>query len=349
MRVKDLSRRLHRDERGVTGTILVILAVLVLVPLLALAIDGGLLWRQHIGIQNANDAAALSAAQTYARGNCPGSGVAAQASADSAAAANVSNAPVPDNRNGTAFQPQCTSANSGQVTVRYYTNTSTFFSIFNGGNHVTVTGKAVAKWGNAGAGSTPPFIITGVQLAQCPIDYTSTATQTCQMTWDKNLYGAEWGVLNLSNPPAVASQCQINHAWGWNFCPGPANVNLSNCDKASAAAAKSWASSPPLLELNPSGDTWVCGKTTGDKRSVWKNLAFPRLYCFPVSPAGKQWPPSGAPDAYDVTSFIPLYVTNFTPGGRTDILTVEWRGPQGCGSIIGGGPNTGGYAIKLIG
>src|SRR5947199_1087750 len=213
MTMLTMLRRLRRDERGVSAVIVIILVIFVLIPLVALAVDGGLLWRQHIGIGNANDAAALAAAQTYATagagmgcttaGTGPGDLV-AKTNANAAAHNNVSNA-VPDTRGGTTLPPynvdQCTlvgTATTGQVTVRYMTPTNTFFSLFNGGNPIDVTGKAIAIWGFASAAGVAPF---SLDLTACPLlaQPTPPLNTTCQFSYDNNNNGAQarWGGMNL--------------------------------------------------------------------------------------------------------------------------------------------------------
>src|SRR5204863_7242988 len=133
MRRVSLLRRLHGDQRGITGVVTMVL-MFVLLGIVAMAIDGGMLWRAHINIGNANDAAALAAAQEYAtNGGCvlgatdpavgqTGDGAAA-GQANQAAQANVSTAAW-DTR-GEPSSPayrvdRCqTNGTSGQVTVRY--------------------------------------------------------------------------------------------------------------------------------------------------------------------------------------------------------------------------------------
>jgi hypothetical protein len=349
---KSIARRMH-DEDGVVGPFVVVTTILVFAVVVALVINGGLLWRSHISVSNATDSAALAAALTYANGQADataangchaGSGAvdAASAQADAAAAANSGST--------TTRQNYCVDAANGKVTVTY-TMTATQV---NPGNANAIA-QATAVWGQAGAAQTLPFMITQGAINSC--NFTGWPTTPppspvqCQIQYDPTA-PSQWGGVDLT-PSAAGTTCLTLASTGpaWNVC----QPSIPKCAGNSASTDSAIFPNGVLVELNTSGDTWVCADN-GASASVWANLnqqpVVGRTYCFPITDQTKTvLTQTGAPLAYDVKGFGAFKVVSENKQGNTFFMTIEWDGVNSCGSSVIGPPGTGlgANAIGLFG
>ena len=213
--------RMHGDERGIAGTVVVISMVFI-IAMLALVFDGGILFIQRRHIVNAADAAALAAAQTYAMGTaqCGSNDGPAQANADSTATSNYPSA------SRIVYQTDCA---NGKVKVGYQATVGGLFS----SSHIVAT-KSTGQWGNVSGAIVPPVEITQSGLTNCNFagfpDAPPPGTEPqCTVQFPK-LGSGDWGGLNISNPPASASSCQAGSPLGWNVC----SASRVNCKGASA-------------------------------------------------------------------------------------------------------------------
>ena len=209
-----------RDESGATAVIVAILIV-VLVGMLALTVDGGLLWAKYRRIRTANDAAALAAAYSCATGE--GQGV-AETTAASIAGSNVSDASATQ----PGDYPQGCVVESGQVTVFFGGQQGLMFGPAIGvSSPKPVAAQATAIWGGAGgASNVAPLMLSLDRLSDCDIpdgpDLVVDVSR-CFFWWDNGtrndttaLTNAEWGLVDLTT-------------WGvepWGACGG--NVSQSD-------------------------------------------------------------------------------------------------------------------------
>jgi hypothetical protein len=208
------------DDSGATAVIVAIL-LLALVGMLALAVDGGILWAKYRGIRTANDAAALAAAYSCATGE----GLAgAETAAEGIAAANVSDAaPI---QAGT--YPQGCVVEGGQVTVYFGGEQALMFGPAIGmSSPRPVAAQATALWGGAaGASNVAPLMLSLDRLSDCDIPDGPdlvVGVSRCFFWWDNGtrnnttaLTNAEWGLVDLTT-------------WGvepWGGCGG--NVSQSD-------------------------------------------------------------------------------------------------------------------------
>jgi hypothetical protein len=121
--------------------------------------------------------------------------------------------------------------------------------------------------------------------------------------------------------------------------------SIPNCQGNSAATDSALFPNGAFVELNTSGNTWVCADN-GASASVWANLdqqpVVGRTYCFPVVDQTQTvLTQTGAPLAYDVKGFAALKVIGENKQGNTFFLTLEWGGATACGTGVIGPPGTG--------
>jgi hypothetical protein len=332
-----------RDERGVVGPIVTISIILVFAVIAALVINGGLLWRSHISVSNATDSAALAAALTYAKGDADATGVngchagsgvvdAASTQADQAAASNSGNTTTREN--------YCVDAANGKVTVTYRMTAPQV----NPGSGTAVA-RATAVWGQAGAAQTLPFMVTQGGINSCPFTgWPNTPPPSpiqCTLSYDPQA-PSQWGGVDLT-PNAAGTTCLAlnNTGPGWNVC----QPSIPNCQGNSAADDSALFPNGVFVELNTSGNTWVCADN-GASASVWANLnqqpVVGRTFCFPlVDQTQTVLTQTGAPLAYDVKGFAALKVVSENKQSNTFFLTLEWDGATACGQGVIGPPGTG--------
>jgi hypothetical protein len=301
---------------------------------------------------NASDSAALAyGISCILHGNNDGT---AEADATSTAVSNVSDASL------TSRQFACS---SGKVKVTYAGNQARLFLPVLGKSATgTVSATASASWGGAGGSVTPPMEVSLNKLRiDCPNFNIPNPPPPgpepqCTLLFPPQGNG-DWGGVNTTNvptDPAVCNASAQSSKLGWNVC-GPPNGSIDvrpSCNGMSAQDAMNAMNGNTLVTLNPSGTTWACADN-GQTNSVWAKFNdvnhAGKVFCFPATDDTKVYPPTGAPKAFDVTSFIPLRVIQYFKQGNNLFLTVSWPGPQPCGTQGGGPPTGGAYQIGLNG
>jgi Flp pilus assembly protein TadG len=339
------------DERGVAG-LMVVIVIAVIIGMLAFAVDGGALFLKRRAIVNANDAAALAAALTCARGQ---GAAAADGSADQLAVANVANA---TQAAAPLYTPSCT-ASGGKVTVHFQATQGLFFSQVVGvtGPKVVST-TATATWGGAGSDAgVMPFMLDWGRLNGCSFVFPPgpPVGTKCPFWFNsKDVGNAEWGQLNLT-------QWDCSH------------VACGTCTGGSTNQVETWlAGGAGTLALNYPNPTYVCagsGFATAQYFGNCGGLLKPMVcyvgqqFAFPVNddctpgafdpaltqPQGQATnsfalacPPS-TPYYYDIVGFAQMELTALYKGN--DPLAAQ-AGPNGCGSIPAFTPSA--NAICLI-
>ena len=352
------------EETGASA-VMVGIMILALVGMLALTVDGGLLWTQFRRMRGANDAAALAAAYSCASGE----GMAgADAMATQVATANVGDASL----TGPNEYPQGCEVVGGEVTVNYGGEQGLLFGPAIGiSSPRPVNTQATAAWGGAGgATNVVPLMLSMNRLSDCDIPdgaFDGTLVEgvsRCFFWWDNGtrndqteLTNAEWGLVDLST---WASE-------PWDRCPGTVSQNEFG----------TWVSEgypgSLLLETTP---TYVC-RGTGFQGNALNNdieaQAGEILY-FPVNDSSRQVRRGGAlcrPDGLDgpcsvyryaIIGFAALEVDEVWTGqqarvkcnhqaqnnGSLRCLEAIWQGFQPGGLLVGGGGhNFGLFAVAL--
>src|SRR3972149_7919655 len=151
----------HQDESGAVAVMVAILLV-VMVGMLALTVDGGLLWTKFRAVRTSTDAATLAAAYSCATGE----GLAgAEAQATGVATANVADA---TNVEPNEYPEGCEIA-GGQGTVHYGGQQELMFGPAIGiGSPKPVLTEATAIWGGAGGAENVGPLMLGMQrLSTC--------------------------------------------------------------------------------------------------------------------------------------------------------------------------------------
>lgn len=348
-----MTRQSLSEERGAVATLLVLLGV-VFLGMLALAVDGGLLLVKFRGIRTANDAAALAAALSCARGDGQ---AAAGAQADSLAAANVSDAAA---LAAAVYDPAC-DAPAGTVRVQYGGSQDLMFSPVVGVSSPKPVGAAAtATWGAAGAANrVSPLMLDANRLSDCNVPYGPDLYEgkECVFWWDNdpdNLGNAGWGLMNLDQ-------------WGVSSTAG--------CSNAGQASYRAWIEFgyPRELALNTPDPTYVCrdsGFFGGALDNAIRNgIASGQPFAFPVNDSSQQVDRNGAlcappctPDKYYIVGFAWLrlsglyrrqdaqfatYCGAFTSSANARCLVAQWVGFSTSGLSPGGGQNFGLISIGL--
>jgi len=351
-----------RGESGATAVIVAVM-ILVLVGMLALSVDGGLLWTKFRRLRSANDAAALAAAYSCAVGE----GLAgADAKAGEVAVANVTDASSTQPNE----YPMGCEKDGGEVTTHFGGQQVLLFGPAIGvSSPKPVAAAATAVWGGAGgAANVVPLMLSMQRLSSCGIPDAVLVGDRCFFWWDNGtrndqseLTNAEWGLVDLNTwdtPP-------------WESCPG----------NASQGQVSDWIYNgfPGTLMIDPpGGPVFVCrgagfqgGALNNDISAQAGELLF-----FPVNDSNQQVQRGGAlcrPDLLDgpctvyryaIVGFGVLEVVNVWTGGQAQVkcnhqadnngslrcLEAVWRGFQPGGIIgQGGGQNFGLFAVALTG
>jgi len=365
-------RRRLDEESGATAVIVALL-LFALVGMLALTVDGGLLWTKHRRIRTANDAGALAAAYSCATGE----GLAgADASAASIAQSNVSDAVATQPSD---YSPGCV-VEGGQVTVYFGGEQSLMFGPAIGvSSPKPVAASATALWGGAGgASNVAPLMLSLDRLSDCDIPDGPPGGPPlpdgapCYFWWDNGtpndtdaLTNAEWGLVDLTT-------------WGVDAF-GSCGGNVSQNDVGT------WidVGYPGSLLIDPPPFAYVC-RGSGFQGNALNNdvnaEAGQKLY-FPVNDPSQQLGPNGAlcrPDELDpqnvdgdctvqkyaMIGFAVLEVVRVWTGqdaqdmcgqvstnnGSLRCLHVLWRGfqPGGLSPSLNV-PNLGLFAVALTG
>jgi hypothetical protein len=363
-------RRRVDDESGATAVI-VALVLVVIVGMLALTIDGGLLWTKHRRIRTANDAAALAAAYSCAKGEGL---VVAEAQAATIAQSNVADA-IPTQPN--AYTPGCV-VEGGQVTVFFGGEQSLLFGPAIGvSSPKPVAAEATALWGGAGGASNiAPLMLSLDRLSDCDIPFGAelvVGESRCFFWWDNGtrndstaLTNAEWGLVDLTT-------------WGIDAFGG-CGGNVSQSDVGTWIADGYPGS---LLIDYPPGYEYVCRGSgfQGNALNNDVNAQAGQILFFPVNDPSQQLGTDGnlcRPDEFDpgnvdgdctvqkyaMIGFARLQVTQVWTGqdaqtmcnhpadnnGSLRCLEVVWMGFETGGlNPQPNAPNLGLFAVALTG
>lgn len=364
-----ISSRL-KDERGATAVLLVFVLV-VLIGILALAIDGGLLLSKYREVRRASDAASLAAAISCGKQETSPLPDPTSNAIDKAGYYSAQN--VVDPAEPAASPPivtfkdlngnpvlNCDRMSAGKVTVRYTVQQSLMFGPAVGvSSPKQVSAAATAIWGGAGGADNVVPLMISFRNTDCNIPK-GTPPQTCHFWWDDDFPGlSTFGIMNLST-------------WGDDTCtPGSVDANLNS------AIDDGW-TEPLLLTTNP---TYVCGVNDNSVHgNVFSHVShiLPHNFLFPVNSPSLQIPPCPnsavtcpPPTKYAVIGFAEMTIYEFTssgtptiqngkkaqdlckgvssPGSGGNYRCVEavWTGWNTTGYIPGGGANFGTIAVGL--
>lgn len=351
------------DDSGATAVIVAIL-ILVLVGMLALAVDGGILWAKYRVVRTANDAAALAAAYSCATGE----GLAgAETAADNIAAANLADAAATQ----PGAYPRGCVVEGGQVTVYFGGEQTLMFGQTIGvSSPRPVAAQATALWGGAaGASNVAPLMLSLDRLSDCDIPdgpELVVGVSRCFFWWDNGtrndtaaLTNAEWGLVDLTT-------------WGvdpWGGCGG----NVSQSDVGN------WITNgyPGSLLIDPSPE-YVCRGNgfQGNALNNDINAQAGEILFFPVNDPQQQVQSGGTlcrPDGVDgpctvqkyaIVGFAALEVVQVWTGqnaetmcgqtstnnGSLRCLEAVWQGFQPGGLTPDPNvPNLGLFAVALTG
>jgi hypothetical protein len=344
-------------ERGAVAA-LVAVSMVVLIGVVALAVDFGAMYFRRRAIVNANDAGALAAALSCARleGQAAADGQASSLATANQPGATVTTAPV--------YDPSC-DAPAGQVTVSYEIDQDMFFAPILGIDSQRVATKATAVWGAAGgAENVVPMMLSLDRLSTCDIPDGVEVGDTCYFYWNNNsdLGNAEWGMMNLDK-------------WGI--------ASTGGCSNAGFNSYREWIrfGFPDPLVIDDPPPTYVC-RDSGNFGGALNNeidyaIANSDIVYMPVNDPAQQVdsggglcpPPDCTADKYAIVGFAALDLTALYagPSDQDEIvlycgvvaadvdpnsrcLEATWMGFQ-TGGIIpgGGGGNFGLVAIGLGG
>jgi Flp pilus assembly pilin Flp len=356
-----------RDERGATAVIVALLMV-VLIGMLALTVDGGLLWTKFRQIRTANDAAALAAAYSCANGEGLSG---AEATAVNIATANVVDATTTQ----PGSYPRGCVVEGGEVTVHFGAEQSLMFGPAIGvSSPKPVAAQATAIWGGAGgASNVAPLMLSLGRLSDCNFPDGVQEGADCFFWWDNGtqndttaLTNAEWGLVDLST---------------WGVAPwGPCGGNVSQSDvgtwiedgyPGSLLIDGYPGSVPPPVEYVCRGNGFQGSALNNDVNAQAGEKLF-----FPVNDPQRQVQSDGTPcrpngvdgpcsvQKYAMVGFAILEVVEVWTGqnaqnkcgqistnnGSLRCLQVKWRGFQPGGlSPNPGVPNLGLFAVALTG
>jgi Flp pilus assembly protein TadG len=355
-------RRLRDEESGVAAVILVLVLVVV-VGIMALSIDGGLLWVKFRQVRNANDAAALAAALSCAKSEGQ---VAADTMADTVAVANVLGVAQAE---ANLYTPSC-NPDAGKVKVKYAGTQDLVFGPAVGvGSPKPVEGTATASWGGAGGSEDViPLVLMKDRLSTCnvipePGKPTPPVGTECGFWWDNGALGdASWGMMALNT-------------WGTNADPSGCSA-VGGLGAITGAITNGITTPLYLNEGAPNTPTYVCAENghaiNPIDNAIRTALANGRTdFAMPVNNLSMQVNTNGDPYKYAIIAFafvrpVDIYKSNSNnpaeiegynkcagviPEGADDsnsfCLVVTWQGYSYTGLAPGGGPNFGLVAINL--
>jgi Flp pilus assembly pilin Flp len=361
MKGSTMLRTRVRDESGAAAVIVAIVLV-VLVGVTALTIDGGLLWVKFRRVRNANDAAALAAAISCARGEGQ---TEADVRADEVATLNVGGVTQVD---ANLYTPAPCVADGGKVSVRYGGTQELMFGPAVGiASPKSVVGTATATWGGAGgAEDIVPLVLMKDRLSTCnvipePGKPTPAVGTECGFWWDNSALGdASWGMMNLAS---------------WGTTSEPSGCSAEGGVGAITDAIINGISEPLYLVPGaPDVPTYVCAENghaiNPIDNAIRTALASGRTdFALPVNNLDMQVNVSDAPYKYAIIAFafvrpVDIYAGNRAPDAAgfakcaavippgADVqnsfcLVVTWQGYSYTGLAPGGGPNFGLVAIGL--
>jgi hypothetical protein len=293
-----------RDEEGVT-VLIVALSMAVLFGMVVLAVDLGALIVKHRGLVNANDSAALAAADSFARNESE----AAATQADRFALENL-----PDAEHDTDWwtvvqglqTSGCDPSTCGSVRVKYQAGQALFFAPALGlSDNVTAHGSATAIWGPAGGGQPFPVTIHFDWLSQCGVP-SGEPELPCGFWLDgrgnddggDNDEDSDWAWTNLDRWDVEADES----------CPDVSRSDLRDWIEGREV---------PVVRLNlPPDPTFVC-TSSGRASRHFSDLRAQegKFKMFPVQDAAGEFAvPGQAGDKYEVVGFTSLRVEEVLRG-----------------------------------
>jgi hypothetical protein len=329
-----------RDERGAT-TVIVIVSLLALMGMLVLSVDLGGMLAKRRGMVTAADAAALAAAESYARDEAEAlvNDGPAQTQADLLATSNISNAVRDDYivQTGIGGESCVPVSACGSVTVKYHGVTKLFFGpILGFGQSATIHSQATAIWGPAGGGNPTPIMIQYNWMTdECERPFPDPNPPVNCGFWlnDHDDDGNPlWAWLNLNPYPGSSA--------GWNVPIG------FNCPNVGASDRSDWINgiNVPDLPVNQApAPTFVC-TTSGHASSNFGDLQdqIGEYRVLPVNDARGQFAPPGqvdkdgnwceprtpcTPDKFDIVGFTELRIDDVLHGN--DPLAIGIPGSMG--------------------
>jgi hypothetical protein len=343
------------DEAGAVAAFVAVTMV-VLIGVVALAVDFGAMYVRRRAIVNANDAASLAAALSCAR--LEGQG-AADAQAYSYAAANDPDAAV---TTAPVYDPNC-DAPAGQVTVSFEADQEMFFAPILGIETQRVATKATAIWGAAGgAENVLPMMLSMDKLSTCDVPDGVEVGDKCYFYWNNHsdLGNAEWGLMNLDK---------------WGIAP------TGGCSNAGFNSYRQWIrfGFPDQLVLGDPPPTYVCRDSGSFGGALNTEIEYAiehsDIVYMPVNDPSQQVdsggslcpPPDCTADKYAIVGFAALDLTALYAGNsdkaqillycgvvaadvdpNSRCLETTWMGFQ-TGGIIPGGGGGGNFGLIAIG
>jgi len=333
-----------REERGAYAVIVALLLV-ALIGMLSLSVDGGFLFLKYRAMRNGNDAAALAAALSCARGRGLTEAAAradADAQADALATANVGDAVRAEDP---VYTPSC-NPDGGSVTVHYQGQQPLFFGQVVGvSSPKTVSATATATWGGVGsANRIAPLMLSMNRLSEpCNIPSEVAVDSECYFWWDKGsasdsswLTNAEWGLMALGSWGKVGQ---------YDSCAGytASQTDVTNWITQGYDGTVALNDPPP----DPPPPTYVC-RFTGNQGQALNNdinaVAGDTLY-FPVNDPQQQVDSNGdlcrpegvdgncSVDKYAIVGFAILEVVQAWSGQQA-ITNCQYTGPiSSIGSV----------------
>ena len=334
--MRTLIERLHREERGATIAIVAI-SLIALFGMVVLTVDvGGLVVRRRAMV-NANDAAALAAAQAFAMGDaeCGTLEDPAVAKADEFAESNVPGA-IPTN-----FQTNCVEQT---VEVVYEHDQDLFFApVLGFGDTATVNATATAMWGTAGGGNPVPIELDPERTRNCvfsdPDDpdggYKPPGDCPTGYWFDPTDTGATsaWGLLSLNE---------------WAPDDG-ANDPLAGCDAGGGSAdIEDWILGTGINVTLAEIPTYVCSRN-GSSTNLWLDALRSRegdILLFPINDPAQMavndpWLPTQIDvgntslEKFAIVAFAPMKVVAVLDGD--DPLAIGEPGVAGASGSCGNG------------
>jgi hypothetical protein len=309
-----------REEGGVVA-LMVLLSLFVVFGMVVLVVDLGALIVKHRGLVNANDSAALAAADSFARNEAD----TASTQADRFARENV-----PDAEHDTDWwtvtsgldSSGCLPSTCGSVRVRYQAGQALFFAPALGlSDHVTAHATATAIWGPAGGGHPVPITIRYDWLNEkcaSPVPNGSPPTECAfflQGSGGDESGNGQWSWVNLN---------------AWNT--GSAN---HNCPKLRSSDVRDWlrGGGPDVAVNAAPTPTFACtgGGAPADFLGDLLKLRESGKLQFPVNDAAGQFAPPGqvdeggnpcppdsdcTPEQYDIVGFTVLGIEDAIRGSE---------------------------------
>lgn len=324
---------LHRvnpdDERGVT-VLIVALALAVIFGMTVLVVDLGALIVKHRGLVNANDAAAVAAAGSFARNEAQAGSNEdpAVAQANRFALSNVGDAE--HDTDWWTVSPglstsDCDPLSCGAVRVRYQASQALFFGPVIGlGDQVTAHRAASAIWGPAGGGRPAPITVHYDWLDDCGVPNYTPRTD-CAF-WLDGRHGdddddedgdSQWAWIDLD-------RWDVSRSAG---CPHVDSDDLS-----------AWiAGRGPQVRVNPvPTPTFVC-TADGHASRYFADLESQEgtFKVLPVNDASGDFaPPGQTGNKYDIVGFTTLRIDDVLHGddpaaiGDPGITNCSWEPPS---------------------